>query len=229
MNRSKILKYSVWALAPLIGAAAMLSFLYFRDRGSETFEPPAAIGEQGLPGTPVAAGKIQKARDFKGFPLYWLGDSFQSLALTHADIAPEAVAPTLDSASFTYGTCTPRPGGEGCALPLDILVEPLCFTPPERIAGVTRADLQDFRGAKALWIDDHLRIWTGDTTIAIFGYPRERIQAAADALAPLGNIEVTLSDSKLPPPNFDSCPEIPLYPTSPPLPTRIPTPQTATP
>ena len=72
MNRSKIIKYSPWVLAPLIGAAAMLSFLYFRDRGSETFEPPAAVGEQGQP---VAAEKIQTARDFKGFPLYWLGES----------------------------------------------------------------------------------------------------------------------------------------------------------
>jgi len=228
MNRSKILKYGIWALAPLIGAAAMLSFLYFRDHRGESFEPPAAVGEQGLPGTPVAAEKIQTARDFKGFPLYWLGESFESLALTNAHIVPEALAPTLDEVRFIYGTCTPPPGGEGCALPLDILVEPLCFTPPERI-GVTRADAQDFRGAKALWIGDHLRIWTGDTTIAIFGYPRERIQAAADALVPLGNIEVALIDSKLPPPNFDSCPEIPLYPTSPPVPTRIPTPQTATP
>jgi len=223
MNRSKIIKYSPWVLAPLIGAAAMLSFLYFRDHGSESFEPPAAVGEQG---EPVAAEKIQEARDFKEWPLYWLGESYDSLPLTGIDFAiPERGFPTMRTVYFIYGTCKPPPGGEGCAPPLSIAIEPLTFTPPERIASTKRGDLFDFRGAKALWIDGDLRIWTGDSMVAIFGYPQERIEKAARDIMPLGNVGVALSDSKLPPPNFDSCPEIPLYPTSPPLPTRrTPTP-----
>jgi hypothetical protein len=111
MNRSKILKYGVWALAPLLGAAAMLAFLYFRDQGGETFEPPAAVGEQGKP---VAAEKIQEARDFKEWPLWWLGESSQSLPLTKIEWAtPDHGFPTQNTVDFIYGTCTPPPGG-GC-------------------------------------------------------------------------------------------------------------------
>lgn len=211
MNRSKVLRYGIWALAPLIGAAAMLAFLYFRDSGGESFEPPAAVGEQG---EPVAAEKIQEARDFKQFPLYWLGETSQSLALTNIRVAtPERGIPTEDRVDFIYGTCTPPPDG-GCPYPLSIVIQPLCFAPPERFTGVKREDTFDFRGAKALWLHDHLRIWTGDTAIAIFGYPRERIEQAAEHIAPLGNVAVVMTDAQLPPPNFQSCPETPIYPVS---------------
>jgi hypothetical protein len=204
MNRSRILRYGIWALAPIIGAAAMLSFLYFRDHGSETFEPPAAVGEQG---EPVAAEKLQEARDFKEWPLWWLGESFESLALTNINrLTPEHGYSGMNAVSFGYGTCTPPPDG-GCARPLSIQINPLCFAPPERFTGVKREDTFDFRGAKALWLDDHLRIWTGDAAIAIFGHPRERIEKAAGEITPLGNVAVALTDSKLPPPNFDKCPE----------------------
>lgn len=202
MNRSKILRYSIWALVPLIGAAVMLAFLYFRDSGGETFEPPVVVGEQG---EPVAAEKLQEARDFNEWPLYWLGESFESLPLTKiAWFTPERGSPTDNTIDFIYGTCTPPAGGGGCAPPLSIQVSPLDFTPPEKISGVGREDLFDFRGAKAVWIDDHLRIWTGDSTIAIFGHSREMILKAAEEIAPLGNVQVTLTDSQLPPPNFEN-------------------------
>jgi hypothetical protein len=212
MKRSKIAKYGVWLLPFFIGAAAMVGFLLIRDAG-ETLAPPAAVGEQGLPGTPVALEKMQEARDFDGWPLWWLGDSFDSLSLTHVDeLTPARGFPTMNFVSFVYGTCAIAAGRQSCAPPLEIQVDPLCSVPPEKIAGVERDDPFDFRGAKALWIDDHLRIWTGDSAIAIFGYPRDRVEAAAEALVPLGNVEVTLSGSNLPPPNFESCPETPVYP-----------------
>jgi hypothetical protein len=223
MNRSKIVRYGVWLVPPLIGAAAMLAFLLLRDSGGETFTPPAAVGEQDLPGTPVAPEKIQEARDFKGWPLWWLGESFDSLSLTAVDqFTPESGSPSQNAVYFIYGTCIPRPDAGGCGPPLSVVVQPLCWVPPERITGVKRGDTFDFRGAKALWVDDHLRIWTGDSTIAIFG-SRDRILRAADAIVPLGNIPVTLTDSKLPPSNFESCPETPIYPTPFPYPpTRTP-------
>lgn len=218
MNRSKITKYGVWLLPPLIGAGAMLAFLLIRDNGGESFTPPAAVGEQDLPGTPVAAEKLQEARDFKDWPLWWLGESFDSLALTDvAQFTAEKGLPTHNAVYFIYGTCTPPPGGEGCGPPLSVVVQPLCWVPPERIAGVKRDDPVDFRGAKALWESGGtVRIWTGDSAILI-GTSSERLQRATEALKPFGNVEVTLTDSKLPPPNFDSCPETPIYPTPAPL------------
>ena len=225
MNRSKIAKYVVWLLPFLIGAAAMVAFLLVRDGGGETLAPPAAVGEQDLPGTPVAPEKIQEARDFEDWPLWWLGESFDSFALTNIkEWTPERGFPTMNSVSLTYGTCTPRPGTGGCAPPLSIQVEPLCYTLPERITGFTRDDLFDFRGAKALWVHDHLRIWTGDSAISIYGHPRERIDRAGEDVVPLGNAEVTLTDSRLPPPNFESCPPY-VPPTLVPFPS--PTPQEA--
>jgi hypothetical protein len=219
MIRPKIAKYGVWLLPPIIGAAAMLAFLLIRDGGGQTLTPPAAVGEQALPGTPVAPEKIQEARDFDGWPLWWLGESFDSLSLANIDeLTPSRGFSTSNFVSFVYGACTPRSGGEGCAPPLNIQVDPLCSVPPERIAGVERDDPFDFRGAQALWIGDHLRIWTGDSAIAIFGYPRDRIEAAAAALVPLGNVEVALTDSNLPPPNFESCSQTPVSP----LPALVP-------
>jgi len=215
MNRSKTLKYGIWALAPLIGAAAMLSFLYFRDHGGESFEPPPAVGEQG---EPVAAEKIQEARDFKEWPLWWLGESSQSLPLTKIQWAtPEHGFPTQNTVDFIYGTCTPPPDG-GCHYPLEVQIEPLCWTPPETISSPGRRDVFDFRGAKALWVDEgQLGIWTGDSAIFIFGYPRERIDKAAADITPLGNVSVALTDSKLPPPKFENCPETPMKPNPKPI------------
>ena len=216
----RIVRYWPWLLAPLIGAAAMLAFLFLHDRGGGTFTPPAAVGEQELPGTPVAAEDIQGARDFKDWPLWWFGDSFDSLNLTHVDeLTPARGFPTYNFVSFVYGTCTPPPGGEGCGPPLEIQIAPLCWIPPERL-GIGRDRLVDFRGAKAFWGEGGtVRIWTGDSAILI-GASGERLQKAAEAMLPLGNVEVALNDSKLPPPNFDSCPSTPVYP----VPNALPTP-----
>ena len=110
-----MVKYGPWLLPLLIGAAAMLAFLLLHNRGGESLTPPAAVGGQDLPGTPVAPGKVQEARDFKDWPLWWLGESFDSLALTHVDeLTPRRGFPTMNIVSFIYGTCTPPPGGEGC-------------------------------------------------------------------------------------------------------------------
>jgi len=213
MNRSKMTKYGVWLLPPLIGAGAMLAFLLIRDNGGESFTPPAAVGEQDLPGTPVAPEKIQEARDFKDWPLWWLGESFDSLNLAYiTQFTEKRGFSRMNIVSFIYGTCTPPPGGEGCGPPLEVQVSPLCWNPPERL-GIAREDLVDFRGAVAFWEEGGtLRIWTGDSAILI-GASRDRLQKAAEELVPLGNIEVTLTDSELPPPNFESCPETPIYPT----------------
>jgi hypothetical protein len=210
-----MVRYEVWLLPFLIGGAAMVVFLLGCDGGGETLAPPTAVEEQDLPGTPVAPEKVQEARDFKGWPLWWLGESFDSLALTHVEeVTPERGFSTMNWVEFIYGTCTPPPGGEGCGPPLAIQVSPLCSIAPEG-RGIAREDLADFRGAKALWEEGGtVRIWTGDSTILI-GTSRERLQKAAEELVPLGNIEVSLTDSKLPPPNFESCPGRPRYPASP--------------
>ncbi len=196
----------------------MLAFLFLHDRGGESFTPPAAVGEQGLPGTPVAPDKLQEARDFKDWPLWWLGESFDSLNLTYvSERTPRRGFADMNMVAFVYGDCTLQPSGEGCGPPLQIQISPLCWNPPERF-GIPLDHLVDFRGAKAFWGESGtVRIWTGDSAILI-GASRERLQKAAEEIVPLGNVGVALTDSKLPPPNFESCPKTPVYP----FPTLVP-------
>jgi hypothetical protein len=206
----------------------MLTFLLLHDRGGESFEPPAAVGEQALPGTPVAPNALQEARDFKDYPLWWLGENFDSLALTKiAQMTRERGFTSMDAVYFVYGKCTPPAGSEGCAPPLSILVEPLCSTPPEKVVGLANEPPFAFRGATALWVDDHLRIWTGDSAIAIWAHPRDDILRAAEAIVPLGNVDTPLVNSELPPPNLVKCPAY-VEPTIVPFPPD-PTPATPTP
>jgi hypothetical protein len=223
----RVVKLAPWLLAPLLGGAAMLTFLLLYDRGGESSEPPGAVGEQALPGTPVAPEKLQEARDFKEFPLWWLGESFDSLNLRIHWATPERGSPTMNSVYLIYGQCVIEPGHESCGPPLSILVEPLCSTPPEKVVGLANGPPFAFRGAGALWVDDHLRIWTDDSAIAIWAHPRDRILKAAEAIVPLGNIDVPLGGSGLPPPNFDKCPPY-VEPTIVPFPPD-PTPATPTP
>ncbi|MDI6857126.1 MAG: hypothetical protein QME71_02285 [Dehalococcoidia bacterium] len=198
----------------------MLAFLLLYDRGGESFEPPSAVGEQALPGTPVAPEKLQEARDFKEFPLWWLGESFDSLNLRIHWATPDRGSPTMNSVYFVYGQCIIKPGNEGCPPPLQVIVEPLCFTPPEKL-GMSRDDLSEFRGGAKVLRDEHgVRIWTGDSMIAVGG-SAERVERAIERLTPLGNVSVDLSDSNLPPPNFDRCPPYvePTFVPFPPTPT----------
>jgi hypothetical protein len=73
----------------------------------------------GCAGDTEAPVDLESARNFDAFPLYWVGEEFEGLKLTH-------VATGGVGASFTYGTCEIT-GDHGCAAPLQIQVFPLCF------------------------------------------------------------------------------------------------------
>lgn len=68
-----------------------------------------------------AASAPAAVRDFKGFPLYWLGPSFGDWKLSSAAAPPSPSSP----ASFIYGDCTPE-SDSGCAPPLEVQITPLC-------------------------------------------------------------------------------------------------------
>lgn len=67
---------------------------------------------------------IGAAREFKAFPLYWLGERFEKWNLT----AIEGIDRPAQFVTLIYGTCTPH-GGEqpSCTPPLEIQVSPLCW------------------------------------------------------------------------------------------------------
>ena len=136
-------------------------------------------GGGGGPAQPAAAGQlrwtIDDARQFKEFPLYWLGESYEGLPLTKIiryRYDPEPPIPPIEaenSVTFIYGSCTPGPES-GCATPLSIVLDDYCLKPPERIStSVKRGPPFDVRRGLAQYIGrDHVRVWTGNVSIAIF-------------------------------------------------------------
>lgn len=66
---------------------------------------------------------VQAAREFKRFPLYWVGERFEQWDLVYVD----GLERRGDFVTFIYGKCTPHDGGQpSCIPPLQIEVFPLC-------------------------------------------------------------------------------------------------------
>jgi hypothetical protein len=65
---------------------------------------------------------IDSAATFQRFPIYWLGEEFEGLELTHVEAEDWSTAATL-----TYGTCKPSGYDGGCAPPVQVQVFPLCY------------------------------------------------------------------------------------------------------
>ena len=60
---------------------------------------------------------VESLRDDTGLPMYYAGDSFGGLPLTHAEGWDSAAG----AANFDYGTCEIPPGDEGgCPLPIQV-------------------------------------------------------------------------------------------------------------
>ena len=142
---------------------------------------------------------IEDAREFKGFSLYWLGESFRGLPLT-AIVRYRYGAE--DSVAFIYGTCTPSSDG-GCAPPVQIVLQPYCMRPPERLSErVKSGPPVTIRGVSAQPLDQYqIRTWIGDVTMDLFA--EEPLEAAEH----LRGVELggPLPGEALPQPDGSSC------------------------
>ena len=140
--------------------------------------PTATPTPTPAPAQPASAGQtrwtIEDAKQFREFPLYWLGQSYEGLPLTRIiryRYDPEPPIPAVEaenSVTFIYGDCDPPPDG-GCAPPLTIVLDDYCLKPPERISpSVKNGPPFEVRGGLAQYIgEDHVRLWTGNVSIAI--------------------------------------------------------------
>jgi len=128
------------------------------------------------------------------YTVYWLGPSFQGFKLTDRIRRIEKPEPGerfgADFYSFLYGTCKPASVDGGCTLPAEIQSWAACkrnlsvysLTPDGtplphkslRIRGVPAAYFED--GAR-------LEIYTGRTTVVIFGSDPTQLSRAAAAMA----------------------------------------------
>ena len=152
-------------------------------------------GGGGGPAQPASAGQlrwtIEDAKQFREFPLYWLGESYEGLPLTKIiryRYDPEPPIPATEAENivlFIYGSCTPGPDS-GCAPPLSIRVEPYCMKPREGFAPAVRGAPFEVRGVPAEQIAGDLRIWTSAVSVKIFTDGQAAQVEAAEKLRLVG-------------------------------------------
>jgi len=102
------------------------------------------------------------ARQFDGYPLYWLGDRFEGWDLAHVDVSPTSFS------TFVYGTCTPHGADEpSCSPPLQLQIQPLCA----HLAVVARARIwrhRRVRGAPVGTIDSAPVLFTSRAQVKVY-------------------------------------------------------------
>ena len=124
------------------------------------------------------------------FTLYYLDDSYNGLPLTFADFSSGSGTGLSRARSFIYGDCTPPVGGDGgCAPPIEIQNWSICTRFPRLYRYPRSAPrTSPLRGAQSLPAGGGLDIYTGRTTVVIFGEDGRAISAAlrrvADDVAP---------------------------------------------
>lgn len=69
----------------------------------------------------------QRLKDFREYPVFWLGESFESLPLTSVDIVDYGARDRrrVREVSLNYGSCVPS-GDSGCEVPLSIHIARHC-------------------------------------------------------------------------------------------------------
>lgn len=118
-------------------------------------------------GDSVSGWSIEDARQFDQFSLFWLGEEYEELPLTHISYASSEKV-----FLFVYGSCNPR-GEGGCAPPLSLTIEPCNLEPPGGGGSF------EIRGAQAAFSSaGQLKVWTREVTVSVFAEPGLDMRAA---------------------------------------------------
>jgi hypothetical protein len=117
----------------------------------------------------TSTGELADARSFNDHTLYYLGSSFHGLPLTFAGLGPGSGTQRRRAWDFIYGDCTPPDGDEAsCAPPLDVQNWSICTRFPALYPGPT-PETSLMHGAETLPAGGGLDVYTGRTTVVIFG------------------------------------------------------------
>jgi hypothetical protein len=161
---------------------------------------------------------LEDARQFEGFPVYWLGESFQGLPLVavHRIDYPGAFPGKpynhpWHEVSFDYGDCTIAPGESSCPMPLTIDTRPYCDVPPEIIADAVKTGPQEMiRGAMVQRTGkSSMREWTDNVSIGIHATDEALLDEAIRNLVRLNGDKPSSPEQALGPPDQIECPPIP--------------------
>jgi hypothetical protein len=129
----------------------------------------AACGESGSGEPEASTVGLDQARSFDDYTLYYLGESYRGLPLTSAGLGPGSGNGLRRSWSFIYGDCTPPAGSDGgCAPPLEVQNWSICTRFPALYPGPT-PNTSPMHGAETLPAGGGLDVYTGETTVVIFG------------------------------------------------------------
>jgi hypothetical protein len=154
--------------------------------------------------------QLDRLRSYRRYRLYYLGKRYRGLPLTSilSALQPPAYAhsvkrlprPTSPTFTFIYGDCEPPPGREGgCPPPLSIQNFEVCAVSPKSHAVPPSALTERIRGVPVLRNTGagSLNVFTGETTITIFGSSPTAMRAANDVQSIDGSVA---AGSRLPPP-----------------------------
>jgi len=107
---------------------------------------------------------VDAAKEFKRFPLYWPGETFEGRSITRIG----GLGGSSSAVVLVYGTCTPEGFLEPtCALPLQIQISPLCA----HLRFVAQAPIwrtRRIRGAPVGTIDSAPVLFTRWTQIKVY-------------------------------------------------------------
>jgi len=109
---------------------------------------------------------MARARAFKDFGLYYVGDSHRGFPL--AKIYESPASEPYKAVTFWYGDCEPV-GGEGaCAYDFTMSVHDVCGR-HFKLFKLPRSRLANIRGVPAGEFGNGLELYTGDSVIVISG------------------------------------------------------------
>ena len=142
----------------------------------------------------TTAEALRSARRFRGYRLYYAGNSYEGLKLkavvrSNDPIGPPALpgdrpTPTYPSFTFIYGTCEPPRNPDtgladgGCGPPVQIKNGLACARPPTRYAPV----ITRLRGVPASQTGEGATLYTGHTSVTIFAADAPNVAAQLRSL-----------------------------------------------
>jgi len=181
-----------------------------------------AVVGRGNGTTPATAGpevwSVEDARKFEGFPVYWLGESFQGLPLVAVQRMAdpgrwpgEIYNDPRNEVRFIYGDCTIPPGETGCPMPLSIHTRPYCEVPPEVVLGPEKTGPPEvIRGAMVHRMGkSSMQVWTSNVTISIATTEEGLLDEAVRNLVRLNGDKPSSPEEPLGPPDQIECPPLP--------------------
>ena len=148
--------------------------------------------------TPKGNFSVSQARDYRGFPVFYPGDTVAGYELTAVSRDPLGpMRRNQESVLFSYGTCELPPGEGGCSLPVSVSNEPACSRNLSMYAGSLspRPVMSGVRGTTAAFFEggSRLEIQTGTTTVVIFAFSKRNALLVARSLRGL-NVPVSADD-----------------------------------